>query len=355
MWKTYLKISTILLLVLPLCQSFTEPTRSNNFPELEELPVNYFCWLGAHNVKPYYSKGQTVTHLLNDGIRKLNINICKRNKEISLCSYSENGKQHNISFQAFMDEVLDYVRQVFHQVIVIKVDSIVENPDHKITNFHEIEFDIDTVCRLQTGKTAGLDIDDYMPMNCPFIYVQPDHVKEWATLGEVMEHYEGYLSWEGDGEDDGIYSKIILVNGKSLPKHADNMPFYFSRAFSRNSFQPNQQPNDLKEKVHKLCKSPKPIALQAYYDKEFSESDNNDNDKFYDAEYIEDLIYSETGCNLNDAPKDTYFNAIEVDVYDKNTDMDYLKDLQKKMNKINHDKFLNIVRPKKEITDHDEL
>ncbi|CAO3653537.1 unnamed protein product [Cunninghamella echinulata] len=298
--------------------------------------------------------------MLHDGIRKLNINVCTRNGITTLCSYSEKDDQHNISFEAFMDEVLDYVRQVFHQVIVIKIDSIVENPDH-IATFQEMEFIIDNVCQLQTGHTAGLEIEDYIPFECPFIFVQPDHEKEWATLGEVIDHYPGFISWDGDGEDDGVQSKIIITNGKSLPKKSGDRLHYFSRVFSRNSYQPNQQPSNLKEKIHKLCQSPKPIALQAHYNKDFSTTENEDSAMFYDADYIEDVIFSESGCNLNKTPKDTYFNSIEVNMYDQHNDISYLKDLQRRMNKHNYEKFLKTVTPVKEekmatkYDRHDEL
>lgn len=67
---------------------FTEvidgPLPCNGFPEYRQLPINQAFYLGAHNVgshvfnKPCQgSQTQDISQMLEDGIRYLDINLCK--------------------------------------------------------------------------------------------------------------------------------------------------------------------------------------------------------------------------------------------------------------------------------------
>jgi hypothetical protein len=65
---------------------FTEvtdgPLPCNGFPQYRELPINQAFYLGAHNAGSHVfeksSQKQDIPQLLEDGIRYLDINLCKK-------------------------------------------------------------------------------------------------------------------------------------------------------------------------------------------------------------------------------------------------------------------------------------
>ncbi|KAI8098760.1 uncharacterized protein BX664DRAFT_319530 [Halteromyces radiatus] len=343
--KAIFTSATFLLgLIQSTYASYTEqPLPCNGFPEYKDLPVNYFFWLGVHNAGlspdsyqcPDSTQARPVTDMLQDGIRHLDLNLCTRNGETTLCS-SDN-KETNISFSDYLAQVFDYVRQVFQQVVVLNINSIVDDPDSVVT-FKEMETIIDRVCKTQADRTLGTN--EYEQYKCPFIYVQPEYTMDWPSLGELVYYDPETAAWEGDGEDVGVQSKIIFTHGESIRRNGGDMSHYFSKVFARHSNFDGKLLDDSKSNVHTLCQSNGPISLQVYSDQY---NDKYQASQLDDITLIEDAILSKEGCDLNSAGLHVYFNMIQLDRYHQI--LPYLKDLQARMNKHNYAKYQGQIEP----------
>ncbi|KAI8340338.1 hypothetical protein BC941DRAFT_420145 [Chlamydoabsidia padenii] len=316
------------------------PLPCNGFPEHKDLPVNYFFWISAHNAGldsnaykcPHTSQERTVTQMLQDGIRHLDINVCTRNGKTSLCTPFEGKPTSNVDFAGYLKEIMDYVRQEFHQVVVLNINSIV-NDDTEVATFKDMETIIDTVCKQQTDITLGTD--EYEQYECPFIYVQPEYTMDWPTLGELVNYDPETAMWEGDGDHVGVQSQLILTHGDSIRRTGGDMSHYFSKVYARHSNENGKDLNHLGLKLQTMCQSNGPISLQVYSDHQ--NCNTKQGDKIIDPDFIEDMILSKEGCDLNSVSTNTFFNLIQLDQYHHY--LPYLKDLQSRMNQYNHAKL----------------
>ncbi|ORZ13639.1 hypothetical protein BCR42DRAFT_418766 [Absidia repens] len=333
-------VTTLILGITSSCQaqlSDDQPLPCNGYPEHKDLPVNYFFWLGAHNAGlsadaydcPHSSQERTATQMLQDGIRHLDINVCSRNGEPVLCATSGTNTG-TVGFSGYLDEILDYVRQVFHQVVVLNINSVVkDNAVGDVVTFKQLESVIDQLCESQADRTLGTD--EYEQYKCPFIYVQPEYTMSFPTLGELVNYDPEAASWEGDGDHVGVQSRLILTHGESIRRNSGDMSHYFSKVYARHSNLDGHELSNLVSKTHSMCKSNGPISLDVY------PAQCAQDDKANDISFIEDAILSEEGCDLNSANVHTYFNMIQLDQYQQN--LPYLKDLQARMNQHNHGKL----------------
>ncbi|KAI9028173.1 hypothetical protein CLU79DRAFT_554774 [Phycomyces nitens] len=336
-----------------------DPLPCNGFPEERDIPANYFFFLGAHieglnsqaklnqqttdqvilSKNPSVTQDRTVTEMLDDGIRLLEVSLCKgANGKAFLCSGAdkEADLQNREPFRDFTDGLFDFIQTRPKQVIVIHISSAFENQ----VSVKDIEGAIDEVCKVHAERTEGTDL--FKEGECPFIYVQKDAKRIWPTMGELVNYDPEMAQWEGDGVDVGVKGMLIFTNSDNVITPEGYTSSYFSEVFWKSSHVPGQDPQEIQDRLHYMCKKTGGISLKAY-----PEATSTDyasaNEKLYEPRVLEDLIASPGGCDLNKAPMHTYFNSIVVDFYQ--THLAYLKDLQSRMVAINFAKWDNVAKP----------
>jgi hypothetical protein len=144
-----------------------------------------------------------------------------RNGQTTLCTTDT-----PVDFTGYLNELMDYVRQEFHQVVVLNINSIVDDTN-AVSTFKDLETIIDKVCKQQADMTLGTD--EYEQYECPFIYVQPEYTMDWPTLGELVNYDPEAAMWEGDGDHVGVQSRLILTHGESIRRTGGDMSHYFSK------------------------------------------------------------------------------------------------------------------------------
>ncbi|KAG2219025.1 hypothetical protein INT45_003916, partial [Circinella minor] len=288
----------------PVRELPADPRPCNDFPDHYKIPVNRFFWLGAHDVA---SQDRSVTEMLRDGIRLLDLNLCSSPKDtIVACSDS------TVSLLDLADEIFNYAREQEEQIITVHVNL---SDDISLSTFEKTW---DQVCKVHTERLEG--VDPFEKGQCPFIYKKSG---QWETLGELVGYDPEMPQWEGDGELVGVRSKIILTTSR---KHQNTA--YFSENLWRSTI--SQNVADLNVELSKLCKTPGAIEIQGKMDiyKSTLEKKN-----YFDAALWENAIISSNGCNIDQTGAGVYFNTILMDQY--HYQLPYLLELQGRMIPVN--------------------
>ncbi|KAI8391710.1 uncharacterized protein BYT42DRAFT_557777 [Radiomyces spectabilis] len=330
-----------------------EPLPCNGFPEYRDLPVNHFFWLGAHNAgshdvpkfkqqaanvkEPhacqYKSQDRTITEMLTDGLRFLQVNVCKtKNDKLSLCSPT-GVQMYDTLFQDFIDEVLDFIRMYPQQIIMVHV-SASKKPKQPVTA-EALEGAIDEVCKVHTDRTLGTD--EFKRHECPFIYTHPFAARPWPTMGELINYDPDMPQWEGDGQHVGVQSQLVLTYDDRLASSLGQKSHYFSQPFWESGFKVDQQLKDVDDNVRELCKKSGALQLNAFLPETTVDCNSHLNEKFYTPAVIDRLLLSKDVCDFNNLPSTTYFSGITVDCYEQH--LPFLLNLQRQMVAINYAKL----------------
>ncbi|KAL0093095.1 hypothetical protein F4703DRAFT_1789539 [Phycomyces blakesleeanus] len=329
-----------------------DPLPCNGFPEERDIPANYFFYIGAHvnrldsptgfnhqttdqstssSNNPSITQDRTVTEMLDDG---------KANGKTFLCSAidQETDLHNREPFRDFTDQLFEFIQTRPKQIIVTHISSNA-SPEKQVS-IKDIESAIDEVCKVHTERTEGTDL--FKEGECPFIYAQKDAKRIWPTLGELVNYDPEMAQWEGDGVDVGVKGMLIFTHSEELIEPQGYTSSYFSEVFWKSSYVPGQEPQDIKDRLHYMCKKTGGISLKAYPDTSSTDYVSA-NEKLYEPRLLEELISAPDGCNFNNAPMHTYFNSIIVDFYQKH--LPYLKELQARMVAINFSKWDNVAKP----------
>ncbi|KAI9312450.1 hypothetical protein BX666DRAFT_2124797 [Dichotomocladium elegans] len=290
-------------------QVSSSPSPCNGFPDQYKLPVDQFFWLGAHGALNSNHQDRSITDMLNDGIRWLDVTLCESSKkkgEVELCG-------SDLTLIELADQVLDFARTEPEQVVVVHVSSAPEG----VALDETFETAWDVACELHTRRTEGTK--EFKKGECPFVYT---HTRgRWPSLGKLVDYDPEMPQWEGDGELVGVRSKIILTTEPGLKRNTN----YFSDPFWTPTL--TQDADEVKDQLHDLCKKTGGIRLDAYADPLKQET----------VPFWEEAIMSSSGCNINETPRNSYLSTILVDFYENY--LDYLTELQERMVALNYAKW----------------
>ncbi|KAI9481720.1 MAG: hypothetical protein EXX96DRAFT_618640 [Benjaminiella poitrasii] len=294
----------------------------NGFPEYRKIPVNQAFYLGAQNAgsnvfgndSVHSTQSNDISQMLQDGIRYLDINLCKNQQDnIAICSAFD-GTPSTVSFEDVLEKFFVFSRENVEQFFIIHIKS-----EHtaKPINVKEIETTVDKICKFHTEQTAGTD--EYVDRECPFIYAHFPGKGPWRSMGELVNFDPEMAQWEGDGELVGVRTKFMLIASNDII----SAPGYESAYITQNFWRPVTKKDQLK----KECRIPAGgIGLEIHQD---------DNDVSIDM--IEDWLLSRSGCNLNDSPLNTFFTFIAVEHYEQQ--LAYWQELERRMMDLNYAKW----------------
>ncbi|KAI9269733.1 hypothetical protein EDC94DRAFT_656767 [Helicostylum pulchrum] len=313
---------------------FTEvtdgPLPCNGFPQYRHLPINQAFYLGAHNAGSHVfeksSQKQDIPELLEDGIRYLDINLCKDDEKVVVCS-SYDSTVSGLTFADVMESILKFSRENVEQFLVLHLKS--ENVKQPVDT-KELEELIDERCKIHTELTPGTN--EYVKTECPFVQVFKQGKSRWPSMGEVVNYDPEMSQWVGDGEVVGVRTKFHISIDDSITKARGYTASYFSPAFWRSAQKGSKVESfdELKKIVNKQCRIPAGgIGLEAYL--------HADNEFIVTPNVLEDLFTSRSGCNLNDSPLNTFFSFVSVDNYQDQ--LAYWKELEGRMMDLNYQKW----------------
>ncbi|CAO3619662.1 unnamed protein product [Mucor hiemalis] len=328
---------------------FTEvrdgPLPCNGFPEYRKLPINQAFYLGAHNAGSHVfnescqgTQTKDITQMLTDGIRYLDINLCRDEQGKAVICSTFDSATSALSFADVLESVLQFSRDNVEQFVVVNIKS--ENVKHPV-NTKELEALIDERCKIHTELTAGTD--EYKVKECPFIETYVPGKSRWRSMGEIVNYDPEMAQWVGDGELVGVRTKILFTLADTVVNTADYKSSYFTPAFWRSIHKDNKiaDLDSLKKLLGKQCRIPAGgIGLEAYASAACSEEFNA---HISSPIVLEDILTSRSGCNLNDSPLNTFFSFVSVDHYDKQ--LPYLKDLEERMMQLNFEKWSGNYKP----------
>ncbi|ORY95430.1 PLC-like phosphodiesterase [Syncephalastrum racemosum] len=311
-----------------LCQAAVETRQSapvssppgpcNNFPQYLDLPINHYFWLGAHGAgapcdasdRVGCTQDKTVTEMLTDGIRLIDLRLCSSSQgEIKVCSTTD---KPGLTLHEVLDEVFDYARTQPQQVIMVHIASDGHQPLDSLDDI------VDQVCKVHSERTEGTDV--YARRECPYVYVPRS--KPWETLGSLVNYDPDMVQWEGDGEEVGVRSKVILTHDD--PRRSA----YFIKKFWRSS--PQQDAPDLNEQMQAICSTPGAVGLEAY-------TDNSSRCTAFSPKAWEKALLSDKACRLNESKMGTFLSTITVDFYQDH--LPYLHDLQARALAVNYARY----------------
>ncbi|KAI8353333.1 hypothetical protein BD560DRAFT_408276 [Blakeslea trispora] len=310
----------------------------NGFPEYRKIPVNQAFYIGAHqagsDVSEKGSQSKSVFQTLEDGIRLLDIHLCK-NQENQLTVCLDNTPSKN-TFANVLEQAFTFAREEVEQFFILHIRS-----KDNLVNVKEIETELDELCEVHTNKTRGADV--FETGKCSFIYTYHPQKAPWKSMGEIVNYDPEMAQWEGDGELVGVRTKFMLTLADNINIPDNYTPSYVSPVFWRSVHVETKE-------LEKTCRVPGQGIVLGPLDQQTSTP-----------EYLEDALLSKDGCNLNDSPLNTYFNAIVVDHYEHQ--LPYLKELERRMMDVNYAKWLGNYKAltpslfinKKKKTNHDEL
>ncbi|KAI8890534.1 hypothetical protein K501DRAFT_281821 [Backusella circina FSU 941] len=286
----------------------TEPC--NGYPEYRDLPINQYFYYGQK-----VTTDTSIPDLLTSGHRYLDVSLCQEgNNDISLCS-------HSLSLSSALHQVFDFARDSVEQLIVLNVNSIAES-----VLAQDIEKVIDTVCKIHAEKTPGTA--EYEDGECPFIYKYK--FGAFPSIGSVVNYDPEMAQWIGDGELVGVRTKVVLTLSNDVTL---STPGYNSAYFTNTSTTMAKDTKTIMSSVHDLCKiAGGGIGIEAYI------KNNKDENAKIDNHFIETLISSIDGCNINDSPLNSFINVLALD-HVETKDLVYLKELEKRILQVNYAKF----------------
>ncbi|KAG2198961.1 hypothetical protein INT47_013145, partial [Mucor saturninus] len=345
---------------------FTEitdgPLPCNGYPEFRKLPLNQAFYLGAHNAgshvfdKPCQgSQTQDISQMLEDGIRYLDINLCKDRGKVVICSEFDSTPS-SLYFTDVLESIFTFSRDNVEQILILNLKS--QNVDQAVET-KDLEDLIDERCKVHTELTPGTS--EFVKKECPFVEVFVAGKNRWPSLGKVVNYDPEMSQWVGDGEVVGVRTKLHISIADSIVSTPNYKTSYFSPAFWRSIHKDNKVESlaDFKKTLGQLCRVPAGgIGLEAYVSDSCSAELNQG---IANPSFIEDTLVSRSGCNLNDSPLNTFISFISMDNYE--LELPYLKELEARMMDLNFEKWSGNYKPiqpskllkeKKEIT-RDEL
>ncbi|CEP15748.1 hypothetical protein [Parasitella parasitica] len=317
-------------------EAMNGPGPCNGYPEYKEMPINQGFYLGIHNAEI-----NEISQALSDGIRYLDINLCKTQGSIVACS-SDDGTPLEKTFESMLQEIFLFSRGYVQQFFIINIRS--ENVAEPVGT-KELEAAIDDICKIHTEATAGTD--EFVERECPFIYTRGKG--PWPSIANIVEYFPEMAQWEGDGEVVGVRSKFMITKSDQITITPGYNAAYFTPAFWRSIHKvPVSSVDDLKANIRKECRIPAGgVALEAYF---------SNHDEFnYTPEIVEDILLSRKGCNLNDSPLNTFISLFSANVY--KDQMPYLKELEKRMMDLNYAKWsgnYDLIKPSKFIKNEEK-
>ncbi|KAI8636377.1 hypothetical protein BD408DRAFT_426255 [Parasitella parasitica] len=317
-------------------EAMNGPGPCNGYPEYKEMPINQGFYVGLHNAET-----NDISQALSDGIRYLDVNLCKTQGSIKACS-SADGAPLRKTFRNVLEDIFMFSRNNAQQFFIINIRS--ENVAEPV-NTKELEAVIDDACKIHTEATAGTD--EFVKKECPFIYTRGKG--PWPSIANVVGYYPEMAQWEGDGETVGVRSKFMITKSDQIVATPGYSPAYFTPAFWRSIHkEPVSSLDDLKASIRKECRIPAGgVALEAYL--------SNHSDFVYTPEIIEDILLSRRGCNLNDSSLNTFISLFSADVY--KDQLSYLKELEKRMLDLNYAKWsgnYDLIKPSKFIKNEEK-
>ncbi|KAI8378758.1 hypothetical protein EDC96DRAFT_493081 [Choanephora cucurbitarum] len=317
----------------------------NGFPEYRKIPVNQAFYVGAHQAgsDAFENGSQTrnILQTLEDGIRLLDINLCKDQEgQLVVCSDSTPSKN---TFSNVLEQAFTFARNEVEQFFVLHIKSKDSSADVK-----EIETVIDQICEIHTNKTQGAD--EFAAGKCSFIYTYNPEKAPWKSMGEIVNYDPEMAQWEGDGELVGVRTKFMLTLADNVKSTDNYTPSYVTPVFWRSVTNEAGSHEELKQTLHQTCRVPGQGIVLGPLDQQASTPD-----------YLEDALLNKDACNFNDAPLNTYFTAIFVDHYEHQ--LPYLKEIERRMMDVNYAKWTgnyktmtpSLFISKKKRVDHDEL
>ncbi|KAL9539545.1 hypothetical protein MBANPS3_010199 [Mucor bainieri] len=311
-------------------EAMVGPGPCNGYPDYKDMPISQAFYLGARNAQEH-----DISQALDDGIRYLDINLCKNQGTITTCS-SKDGSALKKTFTDVLNDIFHFSRESVQQFFIVNIKS--ENTAQPVET-KELEAVIDELCKVHTEATAGTD--EFVKKECPFIYTRGPG--PWPSVADVVEYYPDMAQWEGDGEIVGVRTKFMLTMSDQVISTPSYHAAYFSPTFWRSTHkEPVLSVDDLKSNIRKECRIPAGgIALEAYLSTQPS-------DVNYTPEMVEDILLSRKGCNLNDSPLNTFISLFLADQYKEQ--LPYLKELEKRMIDLNYAKWsgnYDVIKPSK--------
>ncbi|KAG2171618.1 hypothetical protein INT43_008344 [Umbelopsis isabellina] len=350
----------------------------NDFPEYCQLPIDWSVWLGAigsgsshidqvltldngswaqsTDISSYdYLRTQQrqVTSMLDDGIRLLRLDLCARSDEQPyICRSEENATAYITPFKSYLEESFQFMVDHPKQAIILHLE---DNPMDTV-DIQQIEQVIDEVCVELANRTLG--VKHFHSGECPWIYTI-DAAEPLPTIGEVIGYDPDMAQWEGDGEDVGVQSKMIITHSQDFIKPYGYKATYMSQPFWTSTYEPIQEFSQLKSRLRKLCK--KPIAIEVVGSLSVPPSQCSGDEKclktkgifgessvytpsgpgssapLSDKGLLLDALFSKQACNMNSMPEQTRLVAVSVNFYEEN--WTFLKNQQRKWLKENSQKL----------------
>ncbi|KAI8081826.1 uncharacterized protein B0P05DRAFT_538212 [Gilbertella persicaria] len=255
--------------------------------------------------------------MLEDGIRFLDVQLCKDQESLVVCSDTTLSTN---TFQNVLEKAFTFARNEVEQFFIVHVKS-------NNVNTREIETILDQVCEVHTNQTQGTD--EFVKGKCPFVYTYRPEKGPWKSMGEIVNYDPEMAQWEGDGELVGVRTKFMLTVSDDVIQPSDYASSYVTPVFWRSLDNTIDSLDGFKQGLAQLCRVPGyGIGLGSF---------GALNNKIYHPDYLEDALLNRDGCNLNDSPLNTFFTHILVDHYEDQ--LPYLKELERRMMDLNYAKW----------------
>ncbi|KAH8549323.1 hypothetical protein BGW37DRAFT_541765 [Umbelopsis sp. PMI_123] len=354
----------------------------NDFPEYCDLPIDWSLWLGAGGSgsstqeeiltlkngewiasgegTASFARTQTrsATSMLNDGIRLLRTDLCSKPGEAAhVCFSSDESIGYGATLENYLRESFQFLIDQPHQAIILHLE---ENPMNSV-DIRQVERVIDDVCVEFANKTAGIYWFD--AGNCPWIYTKKDISTPLPTMGELVGYDVDMPQWEGDGELVGVRSHLIVTQSEDFVRPYGYKSNYMSQPFWQSTHDYSKDGNQVKAQLKKLCT--KATAIEVEISNVEAPNECVNGHACADAsisDTLNDALYSRQGCNIDTMSQYARIAAISTSFYHKN--LEYLKDIQRKLLQLN-EKKLNMIkqshqqaadtRTKSQAAHHDEL
>ncbi|KAJ2963261.1 hypothetical protein NQZ79_g1697 [Umbelopsis isabellina] len=361
----------------------------NDFPEYCQLPIDWSIWLGAIGSGSSHidqvltldngswaqstdidsfdylrTQQRKVTSMLDDGIRLLRLDLCARYAQVQtdhlndsvnlygflsrsdeqpyICRSEENATAYITPFKNYLEESFQFMIDHPKQAIILHLE---DNPMDTV-DIQQIEKVIDEVCVELANRTLG--VKHFHSGECPWIYTI-DAAEPLPTVGEVIGYDPDMAQWEGDGEDVGVQSKMIITHSQDFIKPYGYKATYMSQPFWTSTYEPIQDFSQLKSRLRKLCK--KPIAIEVVASLSIPPSQCSGDEEcvktkgifgessvfspagpgsaiLSDKGLLLDALYSKQACNMGSIAQLTRLVAVSVNFYEEN--WTFLKNQQRK-------------------------
>ncbi|CAO3685034.1 unnamed protein product [Umbelopsis vinacea] len=200
------------------------------------------------------TQDRTVTSMLDDGIRLLKADLCARaGEEPRICHESGNDIGYGTTFKNYLREAFRFMSEHAHQGLVLHLD---DNPMDTV-DIRQIERVIDDVCVEFANNTADVT------SQCPWIHTKKEVSAQLPTVGELVDYDPDMSQWEGDGEDVGVRSRMIVTHSQEFARPYGYKSHYMSQPFWQSTYATSQDVSQLRMRLQKMSKKANAIEVVA--------------------------------------------------------------------------------------------